>query len=156
MIMQIFQNQTSTKTAKKNSRSKKKKRSKKRSGGSGGGHIPPVFGPNGNGSGGNTTYAKKKKEKSYKLPRIAPWKIIVASFVIGIFGVLYISHVFRTQQLLKEVKNLEQKYQRTKRTHEQYELQYERMTGPRQIYEKAQQNGFVSGGPVEQVITIEE
>lgn len=153
MIGKIFQSNSKTKTKKQ----KRKKRQSRSSSHGSGSRIPPVFGPNGTGSNGHQTYARKKKKKSsYKLPRIAPWKIIVTSFVIGIFGVLYISHVFQTQQLLKEVNQLEQNYERVQRQHEQYELQYERMTGPQQIYEKAQNIGFESGGPVERVITIEE
>lgn len=156
-MLKIFQSDSSTKQKKRrrSTRGRKSKR-KNKSGGSADSRIPPVFGPHGNGNGTHTYARKKSGKSSYKLPRIAPWKIIVTSFIIGICGVLYISHVFQTQQLLKEVKSLEQQYERVKRQHEQYELQYERMTGPRQIYDKAQQHGFVSGGPVEKVITIEE
>ncbi len=157
MMMHILHNATST-TRKGKKKSNRRKRKNRRKKGKGSGRIPPVFSPTSNGGGnGKQTFARKKKEDNpYSLPRIAPWKIILASFIIGICGVIYISHVFRTQQLLKEVKSLEQQYQRSERMHEKYELQYERMTGPRQIYKKAQENGFVSGGPVEKVISIEE
>lgn len=155
MIMHILHNETSTARPGRK-KGNRRKRTGRRNKGNGSGRIPPVFSPKTSGN-GNQTFARKKKEKkSYSLPQIAPWKIILASFIIGICGVLYISHVFQTQQLLKEVKSLEQQYQRSQRMHEKHELQYERMTGPRQIYQKAQENGFVSGGPVEKVISIEE
>lgn len=120
--------------------------------------------PNGqSGSNGHAkVYGKPLKEKKQdderkvRLSDIKPWKIIVASIALGVFGVLYISHVFRTQRLLRDVQKMEQRYNKAKRRHDEYKLTYDRMIGPAEIYNKAKEQGFINGGPAEKVITIEK
>lgn len=110
-----------------------------------------------NGGSGGVVYGtkRKKEEKQFSLPSFSAWKLILGAIVIGALGVLYLNHVFSTQQLLTEVQQLENEYQRTKRLHENYRLTYDRMIGPKQIYEKAQDQGFINGGPADKVITVE-
>lgn len=105
----------------------------------------------------DTVYGTKKEaaKKKIKLPSIAAWKIIVGALVIGALGVLYLNHVFATQKLLSQVDQLENEYQQAKRLHDDYQLSYDRMIGPKEVYEKAKDLGFINGGPAEQVITVE-
>jgi hypothetical protein len=99
---------------------------------------------------------EEKKKNRLSFPTVKPWKVIVGAIVLGIFGVFYLSHVFATQQLLREVQRLEREYNQAKRMNNSYQLKYDRMTGPAQIYEKAKDMGFVNGGPAERIIEVEE
>lgn len=105
-------------------------------------------------------YGQKLEEEKNKnrisLPKVRPWKVIVGAIVLGIFGVLYISHVFATQQLLREVQRLEREYNQARRLNNSYQLKYDRMTGPAQIYEKAKDMGLINGGPAERIIEVKE
>lgn len=123
------------------------------------------FHTNGNGHSSANVYGvrNKKKGKSgngqkskMSIPKIAPWKVIMTSILIGVFGLLYLTHVFQTQQLLKEVNKLEHQYNKAKRKHAEYRLIYDRMIGPSEIYGKAKKRGFINGGPAEKVITIDK
>jgi len=90
------------------------------------------------------------------MPEFKPWKIILGIFVLGLFGFFYLSHVFATQKLLREVQQLEQEFNKARTTHDELKLRYDRMVGPAEIYEKAKNMGFVNGGPADQVIYAEE
>jgi len=103
----------------------------------------------------NKRIHKTPKSKK-KLPVITPWKVILASFLIGVCGLMYLSHVFSTQQLLREVQQLELEYNRAKRLYDEKRLVYDRMIGPKEIYQKAQENGFVNAGPADKVLEIED
>lgn len=98
----------------------------------------------------NTDQINKKS----KLPAFTPWKIVLAGFLIGICGIIYISHVFSTQQTLTEVNQLEYEYNQALRIYHEKRLTYERMTGPKEIYQKARELGFVNAGPADQIIYI--
>lgn len=80
--------------------------------------------------------------------------MIVASMFIGAAGLLYLTHVFATQNLLNEVRQLEADYNRARAKYDGFKLQYERMIGPAEIYDKAEARGFVNGGPADKVIII--
>ncbi len=97
----------------------------------------------------------KKQKKKRLFLSIKPWKVILGAVVLGGLGVLYLNHVFATQQLLREVNQLEQEYNQIKRTHSDYRLTYDRMIGPAEIYQKAKNLGFINGGPAEKVIEVE-
>lgn len=97
---------------------------------------------------------RKKTDKTLTLPGIAPWKMILTSFLIGICGFFYITHVFSTQQLLEEVQQLENEFNRTSRVHAETRLAYDRMIGPREVYQRAREQGFVNAGPADQVIIL--
>lgn len=99
---------------------------------------------------------RKDKDKKLSLPSVPAWKMIIGAVIIGALGILYLNHVFATQQLLTEVQQLENEYQKAKRLHEDYRLTYDRMIGPKEIYEKAKNQGFINGGPADNVITVEE
>lgn len=111
-------------------------------------------------TGGHTPHYGHRKKKSsgeppLSLPSITPWKVILTSFLIGICGFIYISHVFATQQLLEEVQQLEHEFNRVNRIHSEHRLEYDRMVGPREIYQRARQKGFVNAGPADRVITLD-
>ncbi|MGF1670815.1 MAG: hypothetical protein ACFCU6_10215 [Balneolaceae bacterium] len=91
-----------------------------------------------------------------KLPVITPWKVILASFLIGACGILYLNHVFTTQQALREVQQLELEYNKAKRLYNEKRLTYDRMIGPKEIYKKARENGFVNAGPADQILIIDK
>lgn len=99
--------------------------------------------------------SKKKNKSSIAFPKLKPWKVILGAVVIGVLGVLYLNHVFATQQLLREVQNLEREYNQVKRMHNDYRLTYDRMIGPAEIYDKAKSRGLINGGPAEKVIEVE-
>ncbi|MTI87134.1 MAG: hypothetical protein FH748_04110 [Balneolaceae bacterium] len=109
---------------------------------------------------GKSTSNRKPKSQSsrqgIKVPKVTPWKVILGSLIIGALGVLYLTHVFATQYLLEEVKQLEAEYNIARSAHDELKLRYDRMIGPSEIYDKAEEQGFVNGGPAEQVIIIEE
>lgn len=100
---------------------------------------------------------KRTSQKTIKtkLPAFTPWKVVLASFLIGICGIFYISHVFNTQQALLEVNRLEIEHNRAMRLYHEKRLIYDRMTGPKEIYQKAREQGFVNAGPANQIIIIE-
>lgn len=99
---------------------------------------------------------KKKKRKGLSFPRVKPWKVVAGAIVLGVLGILYLNHVFATEQLLREVNQLEREYNRVKRMQSDYRLTYDRMIGPAEIYEKAKNRGFINGGPAEKVIEVEK
>lgn len=89
------------------------------------------------------------------LPDVSAWKVILGAIIIGAIGVLYLNHVFATQKLLQEVQQLEREYNRAQRLNADYRLTYDRMIGPKEIYQNAKELGFINGGPADQVITVE-
>jgi len=103
-----------------------------------------------------SNYGKRHKKSNSRitLPSVEPWKIILFAIAVGVLGIIYLNHVFATQQLLAEVQKMEQQYQQAKRRHASYRLTYDRMIGPAAIYDKAKAAGFVNGGPAEEVIEV--
>ena len=99
---------------------------------------------------------KEEEASGFSLPTLKPWKVILGAVVLGALGILYLNHVFATQELLREVNQLEQEYSQVKRVHDDYQLTYDRMTGPAAIYEQAQNIGLINGGPAEKVIEVEK
>lgn len=110
--------------------------------------------------GGSTpgSYGTRKKPagepKAPKLPAFTPWKVILASILIGAFGIFYIGHVFSTQDLFREVQQLENEYNRTKRLYDEKRLSYDRLVGPKEIYQKAREQGFINAGPADKTIPL--
>lgn len=98
----------------------------------------------------------RKTKQSRSLPIVSPWKVILASLLIGAAGLLYLTHVFATQKLLNEVQLLEAEYNKARSQHDELKLQYDRMVGPAEIYRKAEGQGFINGGPADNVIIIKE
>jgi hypothetical protein len=93
-------------------------------------------------------------KKKRTLPAFTPWKVILVSFLTGVCGILYIGHVFSTQQVLIEVQQLENEYNRAQRLYNEQRLAYDRMVGPKEIYQKAREQGFINAGPADQVIHV--
>ncbi len=100
--------------------------------------------------------SRTAKSVGNSLKGIKPWKIILATIVVGVFGFLYLTHVFSTQKLLEEVQLLEAEYNKARTQHDALKLQYDRMIGPAEIYEKAEKAGFVNGGPADKIIEVKE
>ncbi len=96
------------------------------------------------------------KSVGNSLKEIKPWKIILATIAVGVFGFLYLTHVFSTQKLLEEVQLLEAEYNKVRTQHDALKLQYDRMIGPAEIYEKAEKAGFVNGGPADKIIEVKK
>lgn len=113
----------------------------------------------------STSSASAKKQSNAKrvsdsnktgIPKIRPGIVILWSLIIGALGFAYLTHVFATQRLLEEVQTLENEYNKARQTHDELKLQYDRMVGPAEIYDKAQASGFINGGPAEYIIEVEE
>lgn len=110
-------------------------------------------------TGGHIPHGKRKKTEAkgkLNLPTITPWKVILTSFLIGICGILYITHVFSTQQILMEVQQLENEFNKVNRVHAERRLAYDRMVGPKEIYQRAQEQGFINAGPADQIIILKK
>lgn len=105
---------------------------------------------------GKRINSKDDEKKIFSLPTLKPWKVILGAVVMGLLGVVYLNHVFATQELLQEVNQLEREYNKVKRMHSDYRLTYDRLTGPAEIYEKAKSRGFINGGPAEKIIEVQE
>lgn len=90
------------------------------------------------------------------LPKIKPGLVILISLIVGTMGFAYLTHVFSTQKLLQEVQALENEYNKARQTHDDLKLQYDRLIGPAEIYDKAQQAGFINGGPADYTITVKD
>lgn len=90
------------------------------------------------------------------MPKIKPGMMILLSLIIGAIGFAYLTHVFATQKLLQEVQALESEYNKARQTHDELKLEYDQLIGPAEIYEKAQNAGFINGGPADYIITVEE
>ena len=104
----------------------------------------------------NKSFTKKqRKGRSKSWKNIKPWKVIVGTIVLGLMGILYLTHVFTTQQILRDVEQLERQHQKAKRIYMDRKLIYDRLTGPTFIYPKAKSMGFVNGGPADQIIEVE-
>jgi len=107
--------------------------------------------------GTNGSYGTRKKEPTQKktsLPAFTPWKVILVSFVIGVCGILYIGHVFSTQQALQEVRQLEIELNKAQRQYNASRLEYDRLVGPKEIYQRARQQGYINAGPADQIIYL--
>jgi hypothetical protein len=102
---------------------------------------------NGNGN------APKKKGR-FSISHIAPWKIILGVILLGGLGILYLHHVFATQKLLSKVQNIEQQYQQAKRSHKKFRMEYDRLTGPAVITQKAKKMGLIDGGAAKKIIKV--
>jgi len=107
--------------------------------------------------------SKKRKATSKKsggskaaIPKIKPGIVILISLIVGALGFAYLTHVFATQKLLQEVQVLENEYNKARQTHDELKLRYDRLIGPAEIYDKAQEAGFINGGPADYIITVEE
>ncbi len=109
-------------------------------------------------SSGKKLKANRKKLAGTKpnLPKIKPGSVILLSLVLGAIGFAYLTHVFATQQLLYDVQILENEYNKARQTHDELKLRYDRLIGPAEIYDKAQEAGFINGGPADYIITVEE
>jgi hypothetical protein len=86
--------------------------------------------------------------------RIKAWKLIGIIILLGVVGLAYVNHVFKTQEILTEVNQLEQEFEKVRRIHADRKFQFERMTGPSDVYLRATQQGFVHGGAAEGVVVI--
>lgn len=104
-------------------------------------------------------YGKQKPSSNFQkssLPKIKPGMIILLSLILGIIGFTYLTHVFATQKLLQEVQVLEKEYNNARQIHDGLKLQYDRLIGPAEIYEKAREAGFINYEPADYTITNEE
>lgn len=102
-----------------------------------------------------TRRSATKSRGKVTLPAFTPWKIILGCFLIGFCGLVYISHVFSTQEALREVQQLENNFNKTQRIYNEQRLEYDRMIGPKEIYQQARQQGFINAGPADQIITVD-
>ncbi len=88
------------------------------------------------------------------IPQVSFWKVLVLSVAAGLFGITYIHHGFQMQEQLNRVEALELQMERTQRVFTEKQIRYDRLTGPKEIYQKAQEAGFVSSGPANQSIPV--
>lgn len=99
---------------------------------------------------------KKLDSDSVVFLRFKPSMLMLLSLIISGFGFIYLTHVFATQKLLKEVQALETEFSKTRHTYEELKLRYDRLIGPVEIYEKATNAGFINGGPADYIIEVQK
>ncbi len=121
---------------------------------------PSVQRGNGNSQNGSNGVPKpsngRKTRKSANRSTLwSPWKLILLSILLGIAGSIYLTHVFQTQNTLREVQQLRREYERAHRVHTEVQRNYDRMTGPAEVYNRAASLGMISGGAADPVIVIE-
>jgi cell division protein FtsL len=111
----------------------------------------------------NERYQQKNGRKAdipeatkISIPKPQPGKVFLVVLALGVFGFFYLNHVFSTQQLLKDVQMLEKEYLKAKSIHDEYKLEYDKLVGPSEIYQKAKELGFIDKGPADQIIRIKE
>ena len=119
------------------------------------GASSPATGAAGFGVTGYPTSGAKRSAPEKTKAGIAPWKIILATILIGLAGYFYLTHLFTTQAIYQEVQQLEQEHESARRIYEDRRMTYERMTGPVQVYERAAELGFIHGGATDPIIEIE-
>tara|TARA_R110002096_G_scaffold97694_17_gene217794 strand:- start:14103 stop:14519 length:417 start_codon:yes stop_codon:yes gene_type:complete len=119
-------------------------------------HKPNVESPTPSHTSKRTATKVKSSSVKSRIQDIKPWKVILASVIAGVFGFMYLTHVFATQSLLEEVQILEVEFNKARSKHDALKLQYDKMVGPADIYRNAEQAGFVNGGPADKVITIKD
>ena len=78
--------------------------------------------------------------------------IKILSTRLLLFGFIYLTHVFATQELLGQVQQLQREYEQTQQVHDELKLRHDRMTGPANIYRKARELGFINAGPADQIL----
>ena len=117
--------------------------------GNGNGHA------NGTSNGSKPSNGRKKSARSGRMKLWSPWKLILLSIMLGIAGSVYLTHVFETQNRLREVQQLRREYERTHRVHTEVRRNYDRMTGPAEVYNRAASIGMIYGGAADPVIVIE-
>jgi cell division protein FtsL len=98
------------------------------------------------------TSKKVSQGTGIKLSAFKPTKIIAFTLVAAIFGFIYLTHVFATQELLGQVQQLQREYEQTQQVHDELKLRHDRMTGPANIYRKARELGFINAGPADQIL----
>lgn len=118
--------------------------------------LPDLDSPNPSSNGKRKSAQRVNRTMTRRLQDIKPWKVILGTIILGAFGFLYLTHVFATQRLLEEVQQLESQYNIIRSQHDALQLQYDRMVGPADIYNKAEAAGFINGGPADKVIVIKE
>lgn len=85
---------------------------------------------------------------------ITPFRMIAATLLLGVFGYMYISHVFYMQKLHTEVNNLRTEYEQVRIDQHNTQLTYERLTGPSDVYQRARQIGLIDGGPADKILNL--
>lgn len=98
----------------------------------------------------NTRTSTRNKKQGLKA-----WKVIAWSLGVGLAGFLYISHQYQTQQTLLEVRGLEKSYRQSLLQVQDLQMQLDRVTGPKEIYQKAREQGFVNAGTDHRVLKVE-
>jgi hypothetical protein len=121
---------------------------------------PAVQRGNGNGTNGSNgvpkpTNGRKARKSPVRSTLWSPWKLILLSILLGIAGSVYLTHVFETQNTLREVQQLRRDYERAHRVHTEVRRNYDRMTGPAEVYNRAASLGMISGGAADPVIVID-
>lgn len=117
---------------------------------------PDIASPSPKANKAKSKKANRMSQSGTVFPKVKPGKIILATIIIGILGFAYLTHVFATQRLLREVQQLEAEYNKTRQKYDELKLRYDRMVGPAEIYQKAKEQGFINGGPADKVIIIKE
>ena len=81
--------------------------------------------------------------------------MILWSLGVGLLGFLYIGYQYGTQRTLMEVRGLEKSYRQSLLEVQDLQMQLDRMTGPKEIYQKAREQGFVNAGTDHRVLRVE-
>lgn len=109
-------------------------------------------GSNGNAESNGTSRTHGTRKNHKKSSLWSPWKLMLLSIALGVVGSIYLTHVFQTQTILREVQQLRRNYERVQRVNTDARRNYDRMTGPVEVYRQAGQIGMINGGAADPVI----
>jgi len=97
---------------------------------------------------------KSRIRNAIKAMHIPAWKVMLYSVIAGVFGVVYLQHVFTTQAILTDVNRLHREHNKALLRHTELRFTYERMTGPADVYIRAKELGMVDGGPADKHLIL--
>lgn len=97
---------------------------------------------------------KSRIRTAIKSMHIPAWKVMLYTVLAGLFGAVYLQHVFTTQAILREVNLLHRDLDRATIRHNELRFTYERMTGPADVYLRSKDIGLMDGGPADHIITL--
>lgn len=91
--------------------------------------------------------ARREKEQTRKTLSL---NVIGLGGLIALFGLLYIQHGYQMEARLEQIQELERQQRILLRAVEEQRLIYDRLTGPKEVYQRAQTAGFIPSNPADE------
>lgn len=91
--------------------------------------------------------ARREKEQTRKTVSL---RIIGLGGLVALFALLYIQHGYQMEARLEQIQELERQQRILLRAVEEQRLIYDRLTGPKEVYQRAQTAGFIPSNPADE------